>query len=206
MSKGRQHNGNSAKDSYRQRNCHSYQKSGVAEHNGADMQVQTEAKQQQSNCAEPHNPSVQTSEGSTGLQQAQQQQQQDSRLDATNNKGIAHLYACSALAGLARFHAYSAATGIGLIAAYTQYVQMQWQHDLPCPDIRPGVGKFVTKGADQAQSGRETEDLLMDNDSADQQLDAQAVEAPSAGSDQVCLKFMACPCSARVLNGAAQIA
>ena len=195
VSKGHQHNGNSAKDSYRQRKCHSYQKSGVAVH--------TEAKQQQSDCAEPQNFSAQTSQGLTGLQQAQQQQQ-DSSLDDTNSRDMPHLYACSALAGLARFHAYSAATAIGLVAAYTQYVQMQWQHDLPCPNIRPG--KFVRKCADQAPLGRETEDMPVDSDSADQQVEAQAVEAASASSDQVCLELICCICSARVLNVAAQFA
>ena len=210
--KRHQHSGNSAKDSHRLQNSHSYQQCGD---DGANLQVRIDPKQQQSVCTEPQDFSIQTSWGSTAQQQAQQQQQQqaqhqqqqqqqqqDSSIDFTNHKGIAQLCACSALAGLARFHAYSAATEIGLIAAYAQYVQMQGQHDVECPDIKAGV----SKGAGSAPLECKTEDMLVDTETADQQLSPQAVAAPSANLDQVCSEFMAHICSARVLDWAIQFA
>lgn len=157
--------------------------------------VQTKPNQQQSSVAEPQSSGIQACKGLTGLQQ-----QQDSSLDVSNNISPAHLCTSLALAGLARFHAHTAATGVGFMAAYIQYVQMQRQHDVPCPDITSDVGTFARKGASPELLGCKSEDLLVDSNSAGEQLHAQTVEAPPAKAIQVCFEFMACICKARDLD------
>lgn len=147
--------------------------------------VQTDLNQQQlSSVTEPQSSGIQACKGSTGLQQ-----QQDSSLDVSNNISPAHLCTCLALAGVARFHAHTAATAVGFMAAYIQYVQMRRQHDVPCPGVRSGVGTFARKGASPEPLGCKSEDLRIDSDSADEQLDAQTFEAPSANAVQVCFEF-----------------
>lgn len=160
--------------------------------------VQTDLNQQQSSVTEPQSSGVQACIGSTGLRQ----QQQDSSLDVSNKIGSAHLCTCLALAGLARFHAHTAATAVGFMAAYIQYVQMQQQHHVPCPDTRSDIGTFARKGASPEPLGCKSEDLLVD--SADEQLEAQTVEAPPANA-QVCLDLMACICKAKELDEASKL-
>ena len=152
--------------------------------------VQTDLNQQQSTVTEPQSSGIQACIGSTGLQQ-----QQDSSLDVSSNIGPAHLCTCLALAGLARFHAHTAATAVGFMAAYIQHVQMQWQHNVPCPDTRSDMGTLARKGSSPEPLGCKSVDLLID--SADEQLEAQTIEAPPANAAQVCFDLMACICKAK---------
>ena len=144
---------------------HRSQSSSSSRHPCPNQSVASESSQQEGNALGNY----------TGLQPQQQQDR------SSGISGIAHCCACSALAGVSKFYGYSAAAGVGLIAAYTQYVQMQWQHDLAGPGTRPTVGKFARERGDQTLPVCKTEDMLVDSNSG-----CQAVNAPSANSDQVC--------------------
>lgn len=165
------------------------------------LMAQTKTEHEQSSHAiEPLACNMQTCTGSAKLlqlqqqqqpqqQQQQPQQQQGSSLDVSENLAIAHSCVCSALAGLGRFHAYSAAKQVALIAAYTQYVQMQGQGDQSGPSSRSSMGRDVKESSDQVRLV--CKEAPGDTTPADQELSAQGVESDAAHPNQVCSELWA---------------